>query len=80
LCVELKDFVSALGTASGTSDPGRSGLPTISLSTPNPRRDAVQALVALGYKLDAADRAVRQARERLGDDVTTEELIKASLR
>jgi len=42
--------------------------------------DAVQALMALGYKLDAADQAVKKASQVLGPEVPTGELVKAALR
>lgn len=42
-------------------------------------RDAVMALVALGYKADAADEAIRRAGLQLGANATTEQLIKKAL-
>ncbi len=42
-------------------------------------RDAVMALVALGYKAADADKAVRQAVVALGAAATTEALIKKAL-
>ena len=42
-------------------------------------RDAVMALVALGYKPDQADEAVRRAVLVLGPGATTEKLIKRAL-
>ncbi|MGH7996624.1 MAG: Holliday junction branch migration protein RuvA [Opitutaceae bacterium] len=46
---------------------------------PGRHRDAVSALVALGYKPADADLAVRRADRRLGADAPTEALIKAAL-
>jgi Holliday junction DNA helicase RuvA len=43
------------------------------------QRDAVMALIALGYKAAEADKSVRQAWIALGPDATTEELIKKAL-
>ena len=42
--------------------------------------DAVAALVALGYKLADADKAVRSALSKLPEDASTEAIIKAALR
>ncbi|HEU5080620.1 MAG TPA: Holliday junction branch migration protein RuvA [Opitutaceae bacterium] len=42
-------------------------------------RDAVMALVALGYKTDSADEAIRRAILQLGPKATTEQLIKKAL-
>jgi len=42
-------------------------------------RDAVNALIALGYKLPDADRAVRRAVADLGPVAPTEDLIKRAL-
>jgi Holliday junction DNA helicase RuvA len=63
------------------------GLPTTLASTAPPsgqtisdtRRDAVRALIALGYKTTEADRTVRQAWIALGPSATTEQLIKKAL-
>jgi Holliday junction DNA helicase RuvA len=43
------------------------------------QRDAVKALIALGYKTADADRMVRQAWVALGSSATTEQLIKKAL-
>jgi holliday junction DNA helicase RuvA len=45
----------------------------------NTHRDAVAALIALGYKATEADQAVRQALLTLGPAATTEALIKKAL-
>lgn len=42
-------------------------------------RDAVLALIALGYKGDVADEAIRRALLQLGANATTEQLIKKAL-
>lgn len=49
-------------------------------SAPSSAGDAVAALVALGYKLADADKAVRSAAAKLPEGATTEEIIKAALR
>ncbi|MBG28883.1 MAG: Holliday junction branch migration protein RuvA [Opitutae bacterium] len=41
-------------------------------------KDAVAALIALGYKAGDADKAVRKAVDTLGEGTPTEELIKAA--
>ncbi len=74
LVVELKSRVGAThstATASGeTPADGPAG---------SPHRDAVAALVALGYKAADADQAVRHAVLALGPKATTEALIKKAL-
>ena len=52
---------------SGTSDEG------------SPHRDAVAALMALGYKAADADQAIRRAQAALGGQGSTEALIKKAL-
>src|SRR3989304_7334359 len=42
-------------------------------------RDAVQALVSLGYERSEADEAVRRAQKECGNDGTLEDIIKKSL-
>ena len=76
LVVELKSKVGSgpLGqTASGTTDSATSQ-PVASA-----QRDAIAALLALGYKAADADAAVRQAALTLGAKATTEALIKKAL-
>ncbi|MSU70305.1 MAG: Holliday junction branch migration protein RuvA [Opitutaceae bacterium] len=76
LVVELRAKVGALaapvagggGTVDGTTPAGGSA-----------HRDAVAALVALGYKTADADQAVRRAALALGAKTTTEALIKRAL-
>ncbi len=43
------------------------------------RQDALAALVALGFKLPEADKAIAKAEKSLGSDASTEALIKAAL-
>jgi Holliday junction DNA helicase RuvA len=76
LVVELKSKVGSgpLGQpASGTTD-STSVQPAASA-----QRDAIAALLALGYKAADADAAVRQAALSLGAKATTEALIKKAL-
>ena len=77
LVVELKakvgtgDF-SANNSGSGGSGPGP--------SFDSPHRDAIAALISLGYKAADADQAIRQAALALGPKaITTEALIKKAL-
>ncbi|KAF0096358.1 MAG: holliday junction DNA helicase RuvA [Puniceicoccaceae bacterium 5H] len=81
LCVELKDKVAGLmpKASTSTSPSGENKTPSESPAQ-GQFNDAIAALVTLGYKLDAADKAVRQAQQKLGDEATTEALIRASLR
>ena len=71
LIVELKGKV---GVPAGT--PAGAG-PAASPS--GPQRDAVAALMALGYRNQDADEAVRRASLALGAAATTEALIKRAL-
>ena len=48
-------------------------------ATSNSQRDAMMALMALGYKAADADKVVRQAWISLGPTATTEQLIKKAL-
>ena len=75
LVVELKSKVGG----GETSGPSVEGSATPSSSDVNPHRDAVSALIALGYKAADADTAVRRASLALGTKATTELLIKKSL-
>jgi holliday junction DNA helicase RuvA len=78
LVIELRDKLNAalLGTVSPVkSDPGAA----VPAAGENKIRDAVLALVALGYKAPDADKAVRQSLVALGPTATTEALIKKAL-
>lgn len=71
LVLELRE---ALGASAGSSAP----LP-YNPSSPTNVSDALSALVALGVKPADADKAVRLAVAKLGEDANAEELIKLSL-
>ena len=75
LVIELRD---QLGVVTAPGDTAASSPPP---GTPadNKIRDAVLALVALGYKAPDADKAVRQALVAGGPSITTEALIKRAL-
>lgn len=78
LCIELRDHVGSISVSGGAfSD---SALAPGTPLGPDRVQDAVMALMALGYKADIADKSVRDALKALGDDATTEALIKAALR
>jgi holliday junction DNA helicase RuvA len=76
LVVELKAKVGA-GGFNATILPGSSDSPA---AADSPHRDAIAALVSLGYKAADADQAIRQAALALGPKaITTEALIKKAL-
>ena len=72
LVVELRDLVVGSAAApAAAAAPRAAGDDKV--------RDAVLALVALGYKAETADKSVRQALVALGPSATTEALIKRAL-
>lgn len=74
LVLELK------GTLTGAT--GTSSVPSVSGSVElqnNNVSDAISALVALGLKLADADKYVRAGVQKLGDDASTESLVKFAL-
>ena len=76
LVIELRDRIMP-GTVSSSTQPM-----TVSDGTsvePRNIQDAIAALVALGYKVSDADKAIRRVLTRTDPDVTTEELIKSAL-
>ena len=72
LVLELKGTLS--GTASAVSSGAQPGAFAAS-----PAGDAVAALVALGMKIQDADKAVRASAAKLGEDATTEQIVKLAL-
>jgi len=76
LVIELRD---KLGAASATAVAPAAGAGAAPAPGENKIRDAVLALVALGYKAPDADKAVRQALVALGPIASTEALIKRAL-
>ncbi len=75
LVVELKSKVGGGEGAATVAGEGGSGPG----GGENPHRDAVAALIALGYKAADADQAVRRSALSLGAQASTEALIKKSL-
>ena len=73
LVVELKAKLGAADTPVNLSEGDAEA------SSPSAHRDAVSALIALGYKASDADQAVRRASLALGANATTEALIKKAL-
>lgn len=76
LVIELKAKVG--GAAESTPGVGAES-EAAPASGANPHRDAVSALIALGYKPADADQAIRRAALALGAKSTTESLIKKAL-
>lgn len=78
LVIELRDKINP-----SDLDPKTSGTVPVGSGSPAPAenkiRDAVLALVALGYKAADGDKAVRQAWVALGPTASTEALIKKAL-
>jgi Holliday junction DNA helicase RuvA len=72
LVVELKGRVGEAGPPSAGAAPGTA-------AESSPHRDAVAALIALGYKASDADQSVRRAVLALGPKATTEALIRQAL-
>jgi len=75
LVIELRDKLGSAPVAVAASAPGGE----VAAPADNKVRDAVMALVALGYKAADADKSVRQAWVALGPSATTEALIKKAL-
>lgn len=79
VCIELKDKI-------GLPSPSVTAVPAASASIPDQSgatlaySDAVQALMTLGFKMDAADKSVRKASQTLGAGATADALIKAALK
>jgi Holliday junction DNA helicase RuvA len=77
LVVELKAKVGGGDIGTGVEATTLGGSEAAKGSSPH--RDAVSALMALGYKAADADQAVRRAALSLGPSATTEALIKKAL-
>ena len=72
LVVELKSKVGGMDSPSAAPS-------DLAAAAASPHRDAVAALIALGYRAADADQAVRRAALTLGSDLTTEALIRKAL-
>jgi holliday junction DNA helicase RuvA len=75
LVVELRTKVGTTGPTTVNLEGAEGEIPAESSA----HRDAVSALVALGYKTADADQAVRRAALALGGKTTTEALVKKAL-
>lgn len=81
LCIELKDHMPKGMVASTAGDAGNAQIAGSSNHMAHSQvRDAVAALMQLGYKLDLADKAVAKAVQKLGNEASTEALIKEALK
>ncbi len=79
LVIELRDKLNPADLGTVASSPQGTSTPVAPAPTENKIRDAVMALVALGYKAAEADKSVRQAWVAMGPSATTEALIKKAL-
>jgi len=70
MLLELKDKVSATGAGVAAGIPMRDGMV----------KDALSALVNLGYQRGIAEEAVRDCVRQHGEELSLEELLKESLR
>ena len=84
LVIELRDKIglagkssSALGNAGEKTSGKLSG--DSFADAPSAQSDAVSALMALGFKLDQADKAVRQALAKTDGNASTETLVRLAL-
>lgn len=71
LVLELRGKLGPTGTE------GTSAMTSVGVTPP--RQDAVAALLALGYKLDEAEKAVARAAGKLGPEAETEALVRQAL-
>jgi Holliday junction DNA helicase RuvA len=75
LVIELRSKVGEIGSGVTAATPLE-----VAVHGDSAHRDAVAALIALGYKAADADQAVRRAATALGHDgLTTEKLVKRAL-
>ena len=79
LVMELRDKLNPADLGTVSNSPSGSSSTSASAPVENKIRDAVMALVALGYKAADADKSVRQAWVAIGPSATTEALIKKAL-
>lgn len=80
LVVELRDKIGIVKkSAASAGTPGNAGTLAPAPEAPSAQADAVAALTALGFKLDQADKAVRQALQKCGASASTETLVRVAL-
>ena len=79
VCIELKDKMGLPAPVQTVATTG-----SLPMATPaggaQAYSDAVQALMTLGFKMDAADKSVRASSQSLGSNATADALIKAALK
>lgn len=81
LVIELKDKVGLPAATAGSSLTGGPDFSAVGANAVTSlSQDAINALMTLGYKPAEADKAVRRALEKLGEDATLESVIKSALR
>jgi Holliday junction DNA helicase RuvA len=79
LIVELRDKMAAFSTISGSGVPASGAVVGTAVAGAGAFCDAVNALVALGYKPETSDKAVQKARLKLGEAASVEALVRAAL-
>lgn len=80
LVVELRDKIGAVKKApSANAELSGTAQLASAATAPSAQADAVAALTALGFKLEQADKAVRQALQKCGADASTETLVRTAL-
>lgn len=81
VCIELADKLGATPASakSAVGMPAETHSELPAQTADNAFSDAVQALVTLGYKMEAADQAVRKARSAT-PDATADQLIRNALK
>ncbi|MCD8284010.1 MAG: Holliday junction branch migration protein RuvA [Opitutae bacterium] len=80
LIVELRDKIGFAATTMPATTPGAANATqNATTNAPSVQADAVAALVSLGCKLDQADKAVRNALQKAGDNVSVSTLITLAL-
>lgn len=81
LVVELRDKIGIVKKSAASAGTGNTAGTTLAPApeAPSAQADAVAALMALGFKLDQADKAVRQALQKCGASASTETLVRVAL-
>ena len=77
LVIEMRDRVAGLGGGPAPSGGATAGSPRAATSAADPLNDAIEALIALGYRPPDANRMARAVAEGAK---TSEEIIRAALR
>jgi len=72
LIIEMRDRLKEVGSAMGLDEQITTNMP----SSSGARKEALEALIALGYKAAEADRMIRSFDAQ---DMTTEQIIRQAL-